>query len=234
MTGQKGLFSTSVGRKNLMAITGLFLAFFLIIHLLGNLTLLFGTNEEAMEHFNEYSHLLGSLTIIKLVSYALYAAIITHALDALLIILKNQKAHGDKYVSFDASATSPWYSRNMGVLGSIILIFIVLHMGNFWAKYKLGIGAEGLDQFTYDSGETGVNLYKLVVATFKMEWLVGVYVISMIALGYHLYHGVNAATRSIGVYHKKWMKTMETCGKIFAVVISFGFAIVPVVVYFIR
>jgi succinate dehydrogenase / fumarate reductase cytochrome b subunit len=233
MNGQKGLFKTNIGRKNLMAVTGLFLSFFLIVHLLGNLTLLLPA-EMAEVNFNEYSHFLGSLTIIKLVSFALYASIIIHAVDALLLTLNNKKTAGKNYEKFEAAASSKWYARSMGVLGTVLLVFIVLHMANFWAKYKLGLNTEGLELYTYADGTSNVNLYKLVVATFKMEWVVGVYVVSMIAMLYHLLHGVNSAFRSLGVYHKRWMGIIEFSAKAFAIVISLGFAVIPVFVYLYR
>lgn len=104
-----------------MALTGLFLCFFLVIHLLGNLQLLLPA-DQARESFNSYSQLLSGNIFIKIVSYVLYASIIIHAVDALIITLKNKKTAG-KYVYDQRGASSKWYSRSMGILGAIILIF---------------------------------------------------------------------------------------------------------------
>ena len=233
MNGQKGLFKTNVGRKNLMALTGLFLSFFLIIHLLGNLTLLLPADVAEVK-FNEYSHFLTSFTPVKIVSLLLYASIIIHAIDALLLTINNRKTSGKEYVKFEANASSKWYSRSMGILGTVLLAFIVLHMANFWAKYRLGLATDGLETFTYADGSSNVNLYKLVVATFKMEWVVGVYVVSMVALLYHLLHGVNSAFRSLGLHRPSCMKMAEIASAVFAIVVSLGFAVIPVFVYLYR
>lgn len=227
MAVKQGLFKTSVGRKNLMAFTGLFTAFFLIIHLIGNLILIlpdsffpvefWGNVANQHDMYNAYSHFLVHFWPVSLVAWVLYAALIIHAFDALLITLKNWKAKGEKYVSKDYS-TSSWYSRNMGILGIIIGIFIVVHMGQFWLKYKV-LGTEH-------------DLYDLVVGTFKQTWVLVFYEIGIIALGFHLVHGIESAHRSLGMYPKSAMKVLKYIALCFGIVMAVLYAIIPLIIYF--
>lgn len=162
-----------------MCLTGLFLGFFLLIHFLGNLQL-FLPQEQAHLQFNAYSHFLSGNIVIKIVSLVLYTSIILHAIDGLVITIKNKKS-GGTYRSDRRGRASKWYSRNMGILGTLILIFLVIHFQNFWYVYKFG--SLPLD----DKGNK--DLYILVITVFKEWWYVVIYVISMIALCYHLIHG---------------------------------------------
>lgn len=227
MTGQKGLFKTTVARKNLMAITGLFTAFFLIIHLAGNLILIipesyfpigfWGGVESAHDMYNAYSHFLVHFWAIEVIAWVLYASIAIHVIDAVVLTLNNRKAAGSKYVKFDNSS-STWVSRNMGILGSVILIFIIIHMGQFWLKYKI-LHIED-------------DIYNLVVAAFQIPLVVAVYVVSITVLGLHLSHGVDAAFRSIGVHSSRGMKITKSFSKCFAITLAVLYAIIPVIVYF--
>lgn len=127
---------STLSRKMLMCLTGLFLGFFLLIHFLGNLQL-FLPQEQAHLQFNAYSHFLSGNIIIKIVSYVLYASIILHAVDGLIITLKNRKSGGG-YQTDRRGRASKWASRNMGILGTLVLIFLVIHFQNFWYIYKFG------------------------------------------------------------------------------------------------
>ncbi len=227
MAIKKGLFKTSVGRKNLMAFTGLFIIFFLIIHLIGNLILVipnsffpiefWGDVENAHDMYNAYSHFLVHFWPVTIVAWVLYAAILAHIVDALLITLRNRKSQGEKYQVSDTE-TSTWYSRNMGVLGTVIGLFIVLHMVQFWLQYKVL-------KIEHD-------LYNLVFATFKIWWYVVIYEIGIIALGFHLVHGIESAHRSLGIYPKKMMHTIKLIALYFSLVMAILYAIIPIILYF--
>ena len=227
MAIKKGLFKTSVGRKNLMAFTGLFIIFFLIIHLAGNLILVipnsffpiefWGDVENVHDMYNAYSHFLVHFWPVTIVAWVLYAAILAHIVDALLITLHNRKSQGEKYQVYDTD-TSTWYSRNMGVLGTVIGLFIVLHMVQFWLQYKVL-------KIEYD-------LYNLVLATFKIWWYVVIYEIGIIALGFHLVHGIESAHRSLGIYPKKMMNTIKLIALYFSLVMAILYASIPIILYF--
>lgn len=208
-------------RKTLMALTGLFLCFFLVIHLLGNLQLLLPA-AQAKGSFNGYSQLLSGNIFIKIISYVLYASIIIHGIDALVITLKNKKTAG-KYAVDGRAATSKWYSRNMGILGTLILIFLVFHFKDFWYQYKFG--TLPMDEFGHK------DLYTIVIAAYRDWWYVLFYVLSMFALGYHLLHGFFSAARSLGLYHPKYVAGVRNFGKVYSYAITFGFAIIPIYVY---
>lgn len=226
MTFKKGLFQTSVGRKNLMAVTGLFISFFLIIHLMGNLILIipdsyfpieFWGVDNAHDMYNAYSHFLVHFWPVTVIAWLLYASLVAHAVDALLITIRNNKAKGEKYVVTDNS-TSPWYSRNMGILGSILGIFIAIHMAQFWLKYKV-LGTEE-------------DLYRLVVETFKLWWVVVIYEIGIIALAFHLIHGIQSAHRSLGVYPKTALSVIQKIALYFSLIMAVLYGIIPIIIYF--
>ena len=206
-----------------MALTGLFLAFFLIIHLLGNLQLIL-PDDIARTQFNNYSKLISSLSIIKLVSYVLYASILYHAFDALWITIVNWRANDKSYNTDNRAEVSGWISRNMGFLGSLILIFLVIHFKDYWFVYKFGT-------LPTDS-EGNKDLYQIIVDSFSVLWYVILYVIAILALGLHLIHGVSSAFRTLGVYHPKFIKWIKYIGYAFSIAITTGFVIIPIIIYF--
>lgn len=213
---------STLSRKILMCVTGLFLSFFLLIHFLGNLQL-FLPQEQAHLQFNAYSHCLSGNIIIKIVSYVLYTSIIVHAVDGLIITLRNRKSGGN-YTTDNRKRASTWASRNMGILGTLILIFLVIHFQNFWYVYKFG--NLPLD----DNGNK--DLYILVITVFKEWWYVLIYVASMIALCYHLIHGIQSAVRTLGVFHPKFVRWFKYAGIAYSLIICCGFALMPIYIFF--
>jgi succinate dehydrogenase / fumarate reductase cytochrome b subunit len=126
---KSALLKSSLAKKYWMALTGLFLCLFLAGHLAGNLQLIFG---DALQ-FNQYALFMTTNPAVKLLSYVTYISILFHAIDGILLTIQNQKARPIGYAKENPSANSNWASRNMAVLGSLILIFIITHMVNFWA-----------------------------------------------------------------------------------------------------
>src|SRR5471030_508294 len=132
MSEFKQTFNSSLGKKLIMALTGLFLCTFLIVHLGGNLLLF---SNDGGFGFNMYANFLTHFPPIEVIAYILYLCIAVHALYALILTLKNRSARPVSYAAQnDAPAT--WQSKNMGLLGSILLLFIVIHMSDFWFNYK--------------------------------------------------------------------------------------------------
>lgn len=213
---------STLSRKLLLALTGFFLSFFLLIHFLGNLQL-FLPQEEAHLQFNAYSHFLSGNILIKIVSYILYISIILHAVDGLIITLKNKKS-GGSYQSDRRGRASKWSSRNMGILGTLILIFLVIHFQNFWYIYKFG--NPPLDE------NGNKDLYILVITIFKEWWYVIIYIISMAALCFHLIHGIHSAIRTLGIYHPKYVKAIKAFGITYSVIICVGFSLMPIYIFF--
>jgi len=126
---KSALLKSSIGKKYWMALTGLFLCLFLAGHLIGNLQLIFS---DAL-HFNQYALFMSTNPAVKLLSYATYISILFHAVDGILLTIQNKKARPIGYAKENAAANSKFASRNMAVLGTLILVFIVMHMANFWA-----------------------------------------------------------------------------------------------------
>ena len=221
----KQWFLGTLSRKNLMALTGLFLCFFLVIHLFGNLQLLLPA-KVAHWQFNFYSKLLSENIFIELISYVLFASILAHAFYALFITIKNRRANGKRYEYDRRGVSSKWYSRTMGLLGTIILVFLVIHLRDFWYRFKFG--HVPLDQ----DGQK--DLYTLVVTVYHNGWYVVIYMFCMVALGYHLLHGFFSAARTLGVFHPRYVNVVKVVGWVYSIGISAGFAFIPLFVHFAR
>lgn len=128
-------FTSTVGRKLVMALTGLFLCVFLVVHVSGNFQLF---KDDGGLAFNNYSVFMTHNPLIKTVSYLLYATFLLHIFQSLLLTLHNRKSRPVGYQKNTPQANSAWSSRNMGILGTVILVFLVVHMNDFWFEYKFG------------------------------------------------------------------------------------------------
>ncbi|MGB4774398.1 MAG: succinate dehydrogenase cytochrome b subunit [Daejeonella sp.] len=254
-------FSSSLGRKLIMSLTGLFLCIFLIVHLIGNIQLF---KDDEGQAFNAYSYFMTHFPPIKIVSYLLYTSIIVHAVYALILTISNRKARPVGYAVYKGQANSPWTSRNMGILGTVLLIFIVVHMSNFWARYHWGdlpyakyevsltdpqdikvtpipFNRQEIAHADYADAQNGTHvliakdLYKIVKESFKQWWYVALYVISMAALSFHLIHGFRSAFQTLGWDHKKYVPLIRFIGVwVFGVLIPLGFAAMPLYIFFFK
>lgn len=213
-------------RKSIIALTGLFLCVFLIVHLSANCILLL-PESIARDLYNAYSTTLRESPLIKIIAYLLYLSIILHAVYALLVTLRNNKAKPEKYVVNNSKENSTWASKNMGVLGVLILLFIIIHLGNFWARIKLGLGEEVLlDGY----GNKGV--YEVTYRLFHNIYYVIFYTVISIPLAFHLHHGLKSAFKTLGFYHKKGLKIVAKVSLVYAIIMGVGFGIIPFIVYF--
>lgn len=274
---KSALLKSSLAKKYWMALTGLFLCLFLTGHLLGNLQLL-STGENAALHFNQYALFMTTNPAVKLLSYLTYISIIFHAIDGILLTVQNKKARPVNYVMNKPGKNTIWASRNMAVLGTVILVFIVTHMVSFWGRMHfdknmplqtimVNAGAapqefylttdgsylpkaqveqgmvkiENRTEF-FDAGakvkikEGYKDLYKITVAFFKDPKLGLVYtilyVLSMVVLGFHLYHGFGSAFQSLGANNPKYNGFIKNFGKAFAIIVPLLFAVIPVFIHF--
>ncbi|MGB0179302.1 MAG: succinate dehydrogenase, partial [Flavobacteriales bacterium] len=132
-----GILKSSLAKKYAMALTGLFLCSFLVGHLLGNLQL-FIPGAEGQTAFNEYALFMTTFPLVKVLSYLTYASVLFHVVDGFVLVVQNRKARPTRYAVEKGSANSGWSSRNMAVLGTIVLVFIVTHMQNFWWRMHFG------------------------------------------------------------------------------------------------
>jgi len=221
-----GFVSSSIGKKFFMSITGLFLVMFLLVHLTANLALLLGPDA-----FNVVSHFMGTNPIIQIMQPLLALGFVLHIIYATFLTLQNQKARGsESYSKVTNSHQSSWASRNMYILGGMVLSFLVLHIVNFFWKIKV-TGSPLLNEVEVD-GEMMENAYALVVGLFQdaslgMVYSV-IYVIGAVSLGLHLTHGFWSAFQTIGFSNDIWRKRFTVVGYLFAMLVGGGFAIIPI------
>lgn len=213
-------------RKSIIAGSGLFLCIFLVVHLSANCILLL-PESIARDLYNSYSTTLRESPFIKIVAYLLYLSILLHVIYAAIVTYINRKAKPDKYLVNQTLENSSFASQNMGWLGVLILIFIVVHLANFWARIKLGIGESvGLDS------NGNIDVYEVTYSLFQNAYYVAFYSILSIPLGYHLNHGFKSGFKTLGFYHKKGLRVLAKVSLVYAIVISAGFGIIPIIVYF--
>ena len=206
-----------------MSLTGLFLILFLTVHLIGNLQLIHSDEGRA---FNIYAQFMTSNPLIKIVSYLNYFTILLHVVIALVLSIGNRKARGPQGYAV-TNKTSTWSSRNMGILGTLILIFIVIHLQGFWYKMHWG----GISTSNYDGTEYK-NLYAVVDLAYHEIWYVALYVFSMIVLAFHLYHGFGSAFQTLGLNHVKYNGLIRFVGIAYAIIVPALFALIPIMMYF--
>ncbi|MCM4155150.1 succinate dehydrogenase cytochrome b subunit [Gramella sp. AN32] len=232
---KSALLKSSLAKKYWMAFSGLFLCLFLVGHLFGNFQLLLPVGDAARDQFNEYALFMTSNPLIKVLSYLTYFSIIFHAIDGLMLTIRNRKARPQGYVNFKPSANTVWASRNMGVLGTVILAFIVVHLYMFWGQMKFGELKDNL--YTTANDQEVADLYTLTIQTFQdpqmgLIWAI-LYGIAMLAIAFHLSHGFASGFQSLGVNHPKYNGFIRKIGYAFAVLIPLGFAIIPFYIYFV-
>lgn len=220
------LFASTLGRKVLMSLTGLFLISFLVVHLAGNLQLL---KHDGGEAFNHYAEFMGSNALIQTIAKLNFAFIILHVIVSIILTSRNRNARGPEgYKATPKKKSSIWASRNMGILGTLILMFIIIHLKDFWGVSKFGT----LQMATYENGETYPDLYALVIDWFHVGWYVALYTFCMCALAFHLWHGFQSAFQTFGLRHPKYTPIIQFVGKAFSIIVPALFALIPLAIYF--
>lgn len=217
---------SSLGKKLIMSLTGLFLIIFLIVHLSGNFQLLL---DDEGEQFNMYTKFMTSNPLIKTVSYLLYTFILLHTIQGIVLWRQNHAARNSRY-AVPGTKTSTFASRNMAYLGMVIFIFLVIHMWQFWFQMKIG----GVNMVTYEGHEPVKDLYEVVAYAFSQWWYVVFYVVCMVFMGYHLMHGFQSAFQTLGINHKKYSPLIRGIGMVYSILVPLGFAAIPVIFYLSR
>lgn len=209
------LLNSSIGRKFIMALSGCALILFLLFHMSMNLVLVFST-----EAYDMICDFLGTNWYAIVASIGLAALFIVHILYATMLTLQNKKARGnDKYASSNLTDVS-WTSKNMFVLGIVVLAFLVLHLYDFW--YKM--------QFSELFHLAGAEPHGSVIAVelFKNPIHVAIYLIGIIAVWFHLSHGFWSMFQSVGINNRIWLPRFKCIGNVVAAIICLGFAAVPI------
>lgn len=216
--------TSSIGRKLIMSLTGLFLITFLIVHLVGNFQLLADDGGIA---FNSYAKFMTTNPVIKFVSFGLYFFILLHTVIGLMLWRKNKSAKGSKYaVSPKGQEGVTWASKNMALLGTLVFAFLLLHMGDFWWNMK----TDNLSYIEID-GEQTKDLYTKVKASFSQTWIIAAYLLGLLALSFHLWHGFQSAFQTLGLNHPKYTPIIKGLGKLFSIVVPLAYAIIPIYFY---
>lgn len=214
----KGFLKSSIGKKVLMGLTGLFLISFLIVHV-GINSLIFCN--DSGEAFNAGANFMAHNPVIRVMEIGLFAGLILHIVQALLLTMENKKARPVGYAMVNGAANSSWYSRSMGVLGSLLLLFLVVHLGNFWVPTKIAV-------FAHEEHNTFENMK----AVFGQWYFVAIYMVGVISLCYHLLHGFQSAFQSLGLNHKKYTPVIKKLGVWFSIVVCLLFAAMPLAMFF--
>lgn len=204
-----------------MGLTGLFLISFLVVHCFINSLIFF---RDGGLTFNTGAHFMATNWLIRAMEIVLFLGLILHAVQALILTLENKKARPVGYAKFDGAANSTWYSRSMGLLGTLILIFLIIHLAHFWVKSRF-TGLPGEDANGHE------NLYAVMQETFQHLWVVVVYTLAMISLAYHLLHGFQSSFQSLGLNHKKYTPIIKAAGTIFSIIVPIIFAAMPIAMY---
>jgi len=215
--------TSGLGRKVIMSLTGIFLILFLLVHLVGNLQLLKSDGGDA---FNVYSQFMAHNPLIQLVSKGNFFFILLHITVAISLYVKNRMARPIGYKVSAGSANSSWASRSMSLLGILIFIFILIHLKGFWYNFKFGVVPT-----TMVDGLEMHDAYTWVLDAYTNPLISTFYVISMIVLGFHLWHGFSSAFQSLGLNHVKYTGFIKVLGKLYAIIIPALFAIIPIYLY---
>lgn len=213
------LIKSSIGRKFVQSISGLFLILFLLFHMSMNVVLLF-----SYETYDFIANeILGANWWAVAGTAVIAAGFVVHVIWGIILTIQNRKARGkEKYASASKSKTT-WSSQNMLVLGLFILLFLIIHLYQMWyqMQFKELLMIEGV---RHDGAQ-------LVAETFSNIWIVILYELAFVALWFHLMHGFWSALHSAGVDNGVWMKRLKVLGNVVSTIICLGFAIVPIATY---
>ena len=214
-----GIIKSSIIRKVAMALSGLFLVFFLFQHFSINLTSLFSP-----DLFNELSHFMGTNPVVQFaLQPVLIFGVIFHFVMGFVLEIRNKKARSVKYASYNGAANASWSSRNMIYSGLAILSFLGLHFYDFWIH-------EMVEKYIEFAPANPTRYYPELLEKFESPIRTLIYVVSFGFLGLHLWHGFASSFQSVGV-NNKYSKAATCFAKIFAIAIPSGFAIIAIALH---
>ena len=232
MSWLKTTLTSSIGRKVIMALSGLFLITFLAVHLAGNIPLIL--QDEAL--FNQYTKFMSTNGLIRVLEIGLVVGFGFHIVTAFMLTGANKAARPVKYAYEKPSANSSWFSRNMVLSGVIVLLFLGLHLFQFYFGYKFMDAPE--PAMVKDANGVMVenlkDMYGLVYATLGNPIFMGIYVLTFVLLAFHLNHGFQSAFQTLGVNHPKYTPMIKGLGTLIAFALPLGFVVVAVGVFLIH
>ena len=188
------------------------------------------------ETFNHWASFMGTNWIVRVMEFGLFFGLILHIVQGLILWAQNWNARPIKYSMRRPPSNNRWYSRTMGLLGTLILMFLIIHLYHFWTPSRFGgwLGIHSLTEATLTNynGQTVHNLYAEMVAVFQSPIIVIVYVLGMISLAWHLMHGFQSSFQTLGINHKRYTPLIKGLGYGFSILIPLLFALMPVSIYF--
>jgi succinate dehydrogenase / fumarate reductase, cytochrome b subunit len=226
-------FTSAVGRKLVMALTGLFLISFLLVHVGLNSCIFYDlsffdpTDNGSM--FNRAAHFMGASFVIRLMEIGLFAFLLLHIVQGYAVEAQNRSRRGQHYAKDLGNRGSKWYSRSMALLGTLILLFLVMHISHFWVPSRV---THNLESAVYRNGSVEThNLFLRMYEVFQEPLIVILYLLGVISLAYHLFHGFQSAFRTIGVHNKKYLGLLKSLGYGFTIIVCLLFALMPISMY---
>lgn len=219
------IFASSIGKKLMMALAGLFLSIFLLVHLGINLTLILFDDPRI---FNIAAHFMATNLLIKIFEIVLFGGILLHILYGLIVQVLNWMARPIRYRVANYAQTS-FFSKFMIHTALIILVFLVIHLVDFYFKAKLG----HVEEVIYN-GKHYHDLGTVVIEKFRLGGFVIFYIASFLFLGFHLLHGFQSAFQTLGLNHSVYSPVIKALGILYSLIIVGGFSIIPLVIYFTR
>jgi succinate dehydrogenase / fumarate reductase cytochrome b subunit len=224
-------FTSSVGKKFIMALTGVSLVLFLLVH--AGINSCIWANDGG-EMFNKAAHFMGSTVVVRILEIGLFAGFIIHIIQGYVLTAQNNNRRPVKYAINYGNRGSKWYSRSMGLLGTLLLLFLIMHIYHFWVPSRLGgfANIHTLQPVTYMDGREIHNLYGEMLTVFQDNIIIVIlYLLGCISLAYHLMHGFQSAFRTLGVHNKRYIVLLKTTGYAFSIIVSVVFAMMPVSIY---
>lgn len=221
-----GLITSSIARKFVMSLTGLFLIGFLVAHLLGNLSLL---NCDGGEAFNEYAHFMKHSTLMVIGEVVMFLGFIMHIVMGIQLIFKNKAARPIAYAKENAEVKSP-FSKYMSHLGILLMVLLLWHLFDFFS-YKYFAGLRGGIEMVTIGGVEMADMATIVYAKLSELPHIIMYTVFMILISFHLHHGFQSAFQSMGLNHKKYTPIIKMAGTAYAILIPLGFALIPILIY---
>ncbi len=212
------ILKSSIGNKLIMGLTGLFLIAFLMVHCIIN-SMIFMNDGGVI--FNEAAEFMGKNVAIRTMEIGLFAGLFIHIFQGLNLVFKNRKARSVNYSVQNGNKSSKWYSRSMGLLGTLLLIFLIIHLRHFWYVSRL------TNEISSDTN----TLFDEMKKVFASFWVVLIYVLGMISLAYHLMHGFQSSFQTMGWNHKKYTPALKMIGFWFSVIIPFIFSTMPIALF---
>jgi len=219
------MFNTSIGKKLIMSLAGIFLLSFLAVHLAINLSLVF---YNSTDYFNLAAHFMATNSIIKVMEIILFGGFILHMLYGAIVSIQNTKASGIFRYKISNNSQLSFFSKYMFHTAVIITIFLVIHLANFYIKSKFLHGAEEI----IIKGKKMHDLGALVIEKFQILPYSVFYIVALLILAFHLHHGFQSAFQTLGINHKIYTPIIKTIGVIYSILIPLGFIVIPVYIYF--